>query len=773
MMGAVLTLGLPAPRSRAKLNQESAWEEVMSFDVSVAGIGIPTDSSALKSFRDELNLAFGLDKTLASFLDGPMAGVPSSATTSHVSYTSSNASWAPGGGPVTFGLSGGVSGRFEIVLTGDLVPYTDGLDNPKQTSIPVPPHTACTRLTLNFSINANVSGSGNFSGGPYGVKGSASSTDVYAITFCKTFDPSTSVKTAIGLTFQGFVLPLNPDTLALLSSGDYLLHEFDGNLNLSFGAFAGIDQVLYSGQSSADVLSVNGSPLATLSVQAKPEIKADVELDFTFQYATTFEALVSKVGTIGKLHLFRSSKADATTSLMAGLTFKGNASAEIVAGSLAKSTGGGSSVVRQVATAASTEIDKGVSDVNNALSNWLNPSGPTANLQVAIESICGRTVIAAYDFDVSDAKAPGLKDAWNFAVNGDLVKALAHKDPAGKSFVTLEVGSGLENEYQRKTSFSCNFFNLWKFSDWNQWKSQVSMVYAGNNVFHMNANIGRMTETDAVGTMKSINFYFTASADEAIDGSISKAAVDLHVVLTAHDATSARQIAGMLSAIGGSPECITMARNMNAFVDAVPKGTVQLNITIPSRAYSYIAADPVSHSKVPANTVHDKKNWDTFAQTADDLNAWPLRQMSGVSSTSLSYVKSYQGWEDLNQAFNGFTVADRSFFGNSDNWPPDLNQITDTGTRQIIAYSVKAGQSFMNLCDCLQQLVSIVDVKGTGVMWSALVDLITKAAKDYVADFARPVALSLIWLCGSGIMSISGPPDSDSSKGAFNVKLSM
>lgn len=756
----------------------------MSFDVSVAGTAIPTDSTALKSLRDDLNLAFGLDTALFSFLEGPIAGVPSSATTSQVTYTSPSASWAPGGGPITFGLSGSASGKFEIVLSGDLVPYTDGLDNPKKTSVPVPPHTAYTRLTLNFSMTTQASGNGSFSGGTYGVKGSASSIDTYAITFCKVFDPSTPVKTAIGLTFQGFVLPLTADTIMQLDSGDYLLHEFDGNLNLSFGAFVGIDKVLYSGQSSADVISVNNSPLATLSAQTKPEIKADVELDFTFQYATKFESLVSKAGNTGKLHLFRSSKADATTSLMAGLTFSGNTTAKLqtdaqkVADSLAQSAGAGSEAVSQVANAAVGEINKGVTDVNNTLSNWLNrANGLKANLQLAIEAITSRTLLAAYDFDLSDPTAPGLKDAWTLAVNGDLAGALKFQAPGtGKSLVTLEVGSGLEGEYQRKTSFSCNFFNLWRLSSWSQWQSQFSMVYAGNNVFHMSANIGRATVTDYVGAMKSINFYFAATAQEALDGGISKSVVDLHIDLTAQSApTAARQIAGMLSGIGGCAACTTMARRMNAFIDASASGTVQLSITIPSSAYGYIAADPVTKSPTPANTIHDKKNWDTFGQAADGLDAWPLRQLSAVSINTLPFIKSYAGWEDFNKAFisGGTAAPDRNAFGNPASWPQDLLQIPDDGTRETIAYSILGGQCFMNLCDYLQNLAGIVDVSKTEVTWNEMVDMITTAAKDYVSDFARPVTLALIWLCGSGITFISGPSDSDASSGKFQVQLSL
>jgi hypothetical protein len=216
-----------------------------------------------------------------------------------------------------------------------------------------------------------------------------------------------------------------------------------------------------------------------------------------------------------------------------------------------------------------------------------------------------------------------------------------------------------------------------------------------------------------------------------------------------------------------------MARNMNVFIDGSANGTVQLNITIPSSAYRYIAADPITNSPTPANTVHDKKNWDTFAQTADDLDAWPLRQLSAVSTNVLPFLKSYGGWEDFNKASTGYAVPNRNAPGDPNSWPQDLLQISDPNIRKIISHSVLGGQYFMNLCDSLQQLAGIVDVSGTTTTWNQLVDRITTAAKEYVSDFARPIALALIWLCGSAITSISGPSDSDASSGKFQVKLSL
>jgi len=97
----------------------------------------------------------------------------------------------------------------------------------------------------------------------------------------------------------------------------------------------------------------------------------------------------------------------------------------------------------------------------------------------------------------------------------------------------------------------------------------------------------------------------------------------------------------------------------------------------------------------------------------------------------------------------------------------------DSSIREAIANVIVCGQYFMNLCDSIQQLAGIVDVVGTATTWNQLVAATTKAAKDYMSDYARPVTMGLIWLCGSGITSISGPSDSDTSSGKFQVKLSM
>ncbi len=751
----------------------------MSFDVTIAGTTIPTNVTALKSFQNALNLAFSLDSTLISLLDTALGKVPSSASKSSITFTSPAASWNPGGGPVQFGIQGGAAGTLEVVTSGDLVSYTDGLDSPQQKSITVAANIAYVKLSLNFTISANASA--NYSGGAYGVKSALDTSATYAITFCKEFDPSTLVRTAIAQTFESFVLPFHIDTLTQMSDGDYLLHEFDGNLHLSFGLYAGLDQVLYAGQSSVDIRQTFGSPLATLSAQTKPEITLGATLDFSFQYATRFEALLSKTGGTARLHLFRSANATSSATLKAGLTFDANTSASItshaqtVQDSLVKTAGGagsaGGAALDQVlkSTNAVSEIDKYVAEVNEKLSSWLNrANGLQANLQVAIETSRSRTVLASYAFDLTSANYP---TAWQAAISGDFVNALQ------TGAVTLDIGSGLEQTYQTKTSFACNFFNLWSLSTWSQFTSNVSLVYAGNNVFHLIAKADRTTETDSMGAMHSMDVYFSATAGVTTGGKVSNTDINLHIDLTAQsDPKAASTIATMLSAIEGGPVCDALARGMHAFATNSKKGTAQLQVTIPSSAYSRVNCDPYNGDKPLTGSTHnDSVNWAAFAQAADDLNAWPLRQMSTVSTQNLMFLKSFNAWEDLNKAANGSTTPNRVHRGDAmgNNWPEDFPQVDDL-SRKLIVHSMLAGQSFMNFCADLRDLMNVADVNSAGTTWNVLLQLITNAIKaDLDVDFLRPAALAIIRLCESQANVVSGPAGAAVPTNHFAVSLTM
>ena len=686
------------------------------------------------------------------------------------------------GSAVTFGLQGGASGVLEIVTAGDLLAYTDGLNAPQTQTVAAVAGTAYVRLTLGFSLAGNAAGT--YSGGAYGVKAGGSAATVYGITFAKAFAPSTTVRDAIAQTFAAYTLPLHPATLRNLSDGDLLLYRFDGNVHLSFGAYAGLSKVLYAGQSSVDVVQSFGSPLATLSVATKPTVTLGATLDFALAYATEFEALLEKGAGVARMHLFRSSASSSSTTLKAGMTFDGNTTTlmtshvQTVVGSLVNAAGSGGAgaqaAMTQVLsqTGAVAEVDKYLKEVQDKLTSWLNrANGVQANLQAAIESSGTRTMLAGYAFDL---ESPAFDGAWELAAKGDFVQALA------TGSVTLDGGSGLEKSYQRSTSFECHLFNLWSLSTWSDFQSKTSLVYAGNNVFHLQANVGRTVETQSMGAMRSLNVYFAASAQVGsagtVDGAVSGADVDLHLDLTAQaEPKAAAAIATLLLALGGGPRCDALGQGMRVFAANTAKGIAQLQVTLPASAYSRLQCDPYTGSKPQtADNTADAANWDAFAKAADDLHAWVLAQTSVLSESELARLRSFAAWAKLNQAANGDTRPNRVNLGNAAAcWPADFPQV-GTGVQTLIVYSMLAGQSFMNLCADLVALVAAKNSDAAGVSWDGLLQLMTTTIKrDVSTDFVRPTALALMRLCQSAGMTVEGPHPAAPTTTHFAVSITL
>jgi hypothetical protein len=309
-------------------------------------------------------------------------------------------------------------------------------------------------------------------------------------------------------------------------------------------------------------------------------------------------------------------------------------------------------------------------------------------------------------------------------------------------------------------------------SAWSQFSSTVTLVYAGNNVFHLVANVGRTTQTNAMGAMRSLNFYFAANANVSAAGQASNAEVVLHVDLTAqNDPKAASTIATMLSAIAAGPTSDALARAMHAFANSSPQGTVQLQVTIPPSAYANINCDDYSNGKpLTTSTYNDAQNWAAFAQAADDLQAWPLPSI--FSSANLSYMQSFQAWTALNLTMNDAINRLNTFYPIG-TWPSSFPEL-DSGTQGLVIYSLTAGQTFMNFCADLRSLVTATDVTSAGSNWNNLINLITSTIKNDVnVDFARPTALAVIRLCESPAMTVTGPMTAAVPQSHFAVTLSL
>ena len=105
--------------------------------------------------------------------------------------------WTPSGVPVTLSVKASASGTVSIKKAGELFSYRLG-DNPKKTvSVVVPPGRVYVVLTLNAGLS--VAAGAKFSSGEFGVSGSISDSDTFAVSNYKSFPDTTVVADGIAL----------------------------------------------------------------------------------------------------------------------------------------------------------------------------------------------------------------------------------------------------------------------------------------------------------------------------------------------------------------------------------------------------------------------------------------------------------------------------------------------------------------------------------------------------------------------------------------------
>jgi hypothetical protein len=180
---------------------------------------------------------------------------------------------------------------------------------------------------------------------------------------------------------------------------------------------------------------------------------------------------------------------------------------------------------------ASSEVSKYVTELNDKISGWLTPVSQTkATLSLAIDNTRQRFLLMDYAFDLT---APGSQNAWAAAIAGRFLDAL--EMPNGG--VTLQIGSGLEDFYAQKTSVTLNLFGKLSAA----WSSAVisnsSLIYVGNNIFHLVSDEGRQLLASVNNSKREIDFYFAAEVDLSTNPQ-SLADVDVHCILQATNNSS-------------------------------------------------------------------------------------------------------------------------------------------------------------------------------------------------------------------------------------------
>lgn len=740
----------------------------MSISLNIGGIAQPSIDGLTDLKNDSAATALQLGEEFSNGLDAKLSDLPANLAT-NVSYSSGNQSWTPAG-PVTFTLSGGVSGKIAVVKSGKLLSYTDGFpttvtlgletgtNSDTTVDIKISPGAVYLCLELDFNIKGGLSGS--YTSGAFGLTADASGGASISVAFYRSCDPSMTLLAALEDAFKGFVLPLHANTLSNLRAGDYLHYTFNANLQLGLGASAGFDKIFYAGLYKTQVPDTAGIVGATVSV--KPEVQAGAKLCFGYSYAGTFEILLWKEqasATRANLHLYRSSHQDTSLGVNLGLTVTTGASASVavttdqIGNTLTQSIPAPlqPAFTKAVLTPASSEIQKFADEANAKITSWLSPlNGQKSSLDLAVDRAVDRFLLTNYTIDTTQNYAA----AWTDMLGGRFIDAFAMPD----SGVSLAVGSGLEAIYKTTTSIKLNLFGKLS-AEWDASTiSNSSLLYAGNNTFHLLTTEGKDMLTLINGSSHEIQCYFAAEASLSQNQPVTPA-INLHVVLQATDDSSyGSSIATVVGMLTSGPTGQALKSSFRSLANQ-PKTTQVLHLIFPQEAYSKLNSSTL-HKGQPDNEALDAANFNTFRTACGQIfSESPYNFVfSGVSL-------DYGFWRNTNIAQNDEWPAPATVSPNRRETGP--YSAADTYLHTVFPsagalthgpyYVCEVGSEFMNLCEALKNLCHVA-VEGDLGNWQDLINQLRGIVKnDLDKDFIVPTALALIQLCGGIPTTVTGP----------------
>ena len=743
----------------------------MSITISV-GTNASNDITItdLIDLKNDASTLLKLAEPVVALLDKPVSAIPSSDSPITVNYQSGNNSWTVGN--FTFGLSGGVSGSIKIFAPGqDLFSYTGGfattigqglqtVSNATTTgkiTAGANQYYVCVELDLTLAANAAA----RVQLGAVGIAPSAGTSDTFKVDFFKTVSGTTLFKDAVAAAFAGFVLPLHSQTYQHMQPGDYLYHQFNATLNVGFGATFGLDQVLFSGQYKADIPSAPAAP--SVNTSAKVEVKAGATLGVTFKYTGSFEAFMWKVdANTGRLHLYKNQTTDVNFNFGGTITVIADPTVSISSGNLSTLVtqvlpGTTGSVVNDLLTGkAQSELNKWVNDLQTKLTNWLKPfqQGKTA-LQVAIDDTHSSFLLMDYTFDLT---AIGFPAAWSKAIAGDYNGALEVPDGGA----SLDPGSGLEDFHTQTTSVSLNLFGKFQGEWTTAHIDNYSVIYAGNNTFHLTERIGVRETATLNGRGREVDLYFAAAATSTPAG-VTLGDVDLYILLKAtNNPNFGKTIAGFLSKAATGPDASELSKQVLATAQQ-SKAVETLELIFKPSAYGRLTSSTLQGNKI-VDEAADQNNYQEFASACSQFETALIANFQISNPMDLNYGV----WRTWNITANDGSVSSTSVPSriHSGNTNPGgaaelfiENQFGLSQSFALIAVnSLEAASKFMNICADLKNLASIVEANSDS--WAALrSDLGYIIKSDVPYDFLIPTAYALAVLMGqSGLQpSMSGP----------------
>ncbi len=755
----------------------------MAFSLSVGGNN-PVSLNGMKDLAGaatETNLKLGAE--FSKFLLQPLSALPAQFSSTAVQYTGASPSWTPGLGgtsPLTFTLSGGVCGKVSVITSGNLLTYTDrfpqtvstslseALDDsggnsgsPSTQAVSVEAGQAFVAVELDFQISGGLTGS--YQQGVYGVTTTDSASATMSVAFYKGCAQTMTLQEAMKAAFQGFVLPMHEKTLEHLSPGDYLHYNFNANLQLGVGATIGYDKVFYAGTTTRDIPKT--ADAVTLTGTIAPEVQAGAKFCFSYEYCGTFEILVwREADEQAHLHLYRSRVQNTSAGANIGITLSAGAAL-----SMAVATDKMTTLLTQsmpdaiqprmtsdVLPGAMDQVSKYVGELNDKLTGWLgHTSHQPVGLDLAIQGTRSTFLLTDYTIDLRNAK---YGDAWKLMLEGRFLDAM--ETPG--SGVTLATGSGMEALFSRVSAVKLNLFGALHASWTTTTLNNSSLVYAGNNVFHLLTLEGKDMLDVMNKTSREMSFYFAAEADLSKAGS-RVPPPQLHCILRAtNNAGFGKAIAQLVRRLSSGQGIKALAGTVAATA-ARPDGVETLHLIFSADAYASLDAAGIAHGR-PDDEQKDAQNYEAFRSACAALYTTDPQTLSWRGKP-LTYSLWRNAWIASNDEWPapaGAVPDRRESAGFNPGVEAQLDQALGlgagaSGDAQLVFYALGAATQFMNLCDDPRTLAS-EEVAYTPKTWGSFVaELAHIVNKDLNKDFMAAAMLALTIRCGGVPTEVSGP----------------
>jgi hypothetical protein len=642
-------------------------------------------------------------------------------------------SWKTASG-ISFSLKPDAKCNIAIAKSGESFPVALKVDSSGTTDVQLTPPGGMTyvNIDLDFDITGNVSGSGTVSG--VGISGKASGSVTTTLSFCQPVPSSTETMLALRTALSQLVFPTAPDSALRMIPGSSCRMNFDGTLDCELDVSYGLGDYKLSAPSAALVEQSVAKAWQKLTLPTA-EIKVGATGSVKYSHADHFGLIVEKPdAATALLYLVRSSQDEASESLgvSAGITTTNVSLAfdPTKIETTVQNLTGSATLASQIGAAVSQPVNNLETAATAKLNTWISDANGNVGLTFALSQQKGRT--ALFNFKVDLTQAALAQESWKALLEGSVANAMSIGG------FTLLAGSGVAENIQRQSTLQLQFFNLFSWSDQQDFFQTSYTELAADGTIRIVSDIGVEDDVTTKKALDKMCFYFSATASEDTKADVSKAEIDLNLELSEQgDPKGALVLANVLGMIG-SASLQPAIGQMTAYAAKNPKGTLGLVATLKPSAYGRLAFSPYSGGKPPADRHLDQTNWNAIHDATASL-------------MNLVFAKpwQYSDWGTFNSYCNTGgpdATPDRHNSGNPAAVPSTFwGNYQDQA--QFISYFFVASADGMNLFEDLVTLAKDIANVTTIDQWNAILKRVTSIVNgDANIDYAKPIAASVLSL---------------------------